>query len=112
MKGDGETSDIQEVGMISDLELKADEMGKIKRAHWTIENRLHHVLDDTFREDRSPAKKSRNNLALIRKFVYNILRLAMLSKSCGEIMTEAMDEFCDDPSLIEKYVFTGIDSFY
>lgn len=112
VKGDGETSDIQEVGMISDLELKADEMGKIKRAHWTIENRLHHVLDDTFREDRSPAKKSRNNLALIRKFVYNILRLAMLSKSCGEIMTEAMDEFCDDPSWIEKYVFTGIASFY
>lgn len=112
VKGDGEASDIQEVGMISDLELKAWEMGKIKRAHWSVENRLHHVLDDTFREDRSPAKKSRNNLALIRKFAYNILRLAMLSKSCEEIMTEAMDKFCDDPSLIEKYVFTGIDSFY
>ncbi len=28
-------------------------------------------------EDRSPAKKSRNNLSLIRKYAYNILRLAM-----------------------------------
>lgn len=109
---DGEASDFQEVGIISDRKLTAEEMGKIKRAHWSIENRVHHVLDDTFREDRSPAKKSKNNLALIRKFAYNILRLAMLSKSCGEIMTEAMDDFCDDPSLMEKYVFNGINSFY
>lgn len=112
VKSDKEGSDIQEVGLISDLELKADEIGKIKREHWSIENRLHHVLDDTFREDRSPAKKSRNNMALIRKFAYNILRIAMLTKSCSEIMTEAMDDFCDDLSLIEKYVFNGIDSFY
>lgn len=98
--------------MISDRELRADEIGKIKRAHWGIENRVHHVLDDTFREDRSPAKKSKNNLALIRKFAYNILRIAMLSKSCGEIMTEAMDDFCDDPFLTERYVFSGIDSLY
>lgn len=112
VKGDDEESDIQEVGMISDKVLTAKEMGQIKRNHWAIENRLHHVLDDTFREDRSPAKKSKNNLALIRKFAYNILRIAILSKSCGEIMTEAMDDFCDDPALIEKYVFSGIDSFY
>lgn len=110
--GDGESSDVQDTGIISDRELTADEMGEIKRSHWSVENKLHHVLDDTFREDRSPAKKSKNNLALIRKFAYNILRIAMMSESCSEIMTEAMDDFCDDHSLIEKYVFNGIDSFY
>ena len=87
-------------------------MGEIKRAHWSIENRVHHVLDDTFREDRSPAKKSKNNLALIRKYAYNILRIAMLSKSCRDVMTEAMDAFCDNLSLPERYVFNGIYSFY
>lgn len=51
--------DIQKTGMISDMELTAEEMGRIKREHWSVENRLHHVLDDTFREDRSPAKKSK-----------------------------------------------------
>lgn len=112
VRSDGEGSDIQEVGLLSDRKLTADEIGKIKREHWSIENRLHHVLDDTFREDRSPAKGSKNNLALIRKFAYNILRIAMLSKTCAEIMTEAMDEFCDDLFLIERYVFNGIDSFY
>ncbi len=104
--------DIQETGMISDMELTAEEMGRIKREHWSIENRLHHVLDESFREDRSPAKKSKNNLALIRKIACNILRIAMLSGRCSEIMTEAMDDFNDNPDLIEKYVFKGIRSFY
>ena len=104
--------DIQKTGMISDMEVTAEEMGRIKREHWAVENSLHHVLDDTFREDRSPAKKSKNNLALIRKFVYNILRISILCGDCPEIMTEAMDDFCDDPYLRKKYVFNGIDSFY
>ncbi len=104
--------DIQKTGMISDMELSAEEIGQIKREHWSVENRLHHVLDDTFREDRSPAKKSKNNLALIRKFAYNILRIAMLAGDSSEIMTEAMDDFSDDPNLRKKYVFNGIASFY
>ena len=111
-RGDEAGSDIQDIGIISDRKLSAEEAGQIKRSHWSVENQLHHVLDDTFREDRSPAKKSRNNLALIRKFAYNILRIAMISESCSKIMTEAMDDFCDDLSLTEKYVFSGINSFY
>lgn len=103
---------ILEMGIISDRELTAEELLQMKRRHWTIENGLHHILDDTFREDRSPAKKSRNNLALVRKFAYNILRIAMLSEPCTEIMTELMDTFCDDLSYTEKYVFNGISSFY
>ena len=77
LTGDGKESDIQDIGVISDRDVTADEMAQIKRAHWSIENRVHHVLDDTFREDRSPAKKSKNNLALIRKFAYNLLRIAI-----------------------------------
>lgn len=56
--------DIQKTEMISDMELTAKETGRIKREHQAVENRLHHVLDDTFREDRSPAKKSKHSLAL------------------------------------------------
>lgn len=111
-KGDGEDSDIQITGMISDRELTAEEMGGYKRAHWAVENKLHHVLDDTFREDRSPAKKSKNNLALLRKFCYNLLRIAMIREKRSDLMTEMMDEFCDDHALIEKYVFRGVKSFY
>ena len=110
--GDREGADIQTIGLISDMEMKAEDMGRCRREHWTVENRLHHVLDDTFREDRSPAKGSKNNLALIRKFAYNILRLAMLHLSTERPMTEMMDLFSDDRKLLERYLFNGIESFY
>lgn len=111
-KGDEEKDDIQVVGIVSDMEMSAEDMGKCKRDHWSVENRLHHVLDNTFREDRSPAKKSKNNLALIRKFAYNLLRLAQIQKNLSLPMTEIMDLLCDDKVLLGKYIFHEIESFY
>ena len=111
-KGDEEKDDIQVVGIVSDMEMSAEDMGKCKRDHWSVENRLHHVLDDTFREDRSPAKKSKNNLTLIRKFAYNLLRLAQIQKNLSLPMTEIMDLLCDDKVLLGKYIFHEIESFY
>ena len=95
-----------------DLIPTAEELGSIKRMHWSIENRLHHVLDDTFREDRSPAKRSQNNLLFIRKYAYNILRLAMYETGLTNIMKEMMDWFCDNAALREWYVFQGTASLY
>ena len=110
--GDGEKDDIQVVGLISDKIMSAQEMGKCKRSHWSVENRLHHVLDDTFREDRSPAKGSKNNLALVRKFALNILRLAQIQMEITVPFSEMMDLFCDDLSLLDRYVFREIQSLY
>ena len=92
--------------------MSAEEMGKCKRDHWSVENRLHHVLDDTFREDRSPAKGSKNNLALIRKFALNILRLAQNQMKINLPISEMMDMFCDDMNLLGKYIFREIESLY
>ena len=111
-RGDKEKDDIQIVGIISDREMSAEEMGKCKRDHWSVENRLHHVLDDTFREDRSPAKGSKNNLALIRKFALNILRLAQNQMKINLPISEMMDMFCDDMNLLGKYIFREIESLY
>lgn len=110
--GDGMNAHVQNIGLISDQKLSSAKMMEFKRSHWSVENKLHHVLDDTFREDRSPAKGSRNSLSLIRKFAYNILRIAMINGHCSRIFTEAMDEFADDHTLMEEYVFNGIKSFY
>ena len=54
----------------------ADELMKAKRAHWGIENSLHWVLDMTFREDESRARKdySAENFNALRQFAYNILK--------------------------------------
>ena len=106
--GDPESADCQIVGMISDMQLSPKEIGKYKRNHWRIENTLHHALDDTFREDRSPAKKSRNNLALIRKFAYNILRLVSIQCGIKRPNTEIMDRLADDFDLLGAYIFKGI----
>jgi len=110
--GDGISDDYQQTGMISDLILTAEEMAAYKRKHWKIENNLHHVLDDAFREDRSTAKGSKNNLALIRKFSYNILRLAAIKEHPGWGMQRMMDYFSDHQEMTEKYIFCEIESFY
>jgi predicted transposase YbfD/YdcC len=103
--GDELTDDIHQVGLISSREMSAQEMLTLKRGHWKIENSLHHVLDDLFREDRSSARKSRNNLAILRKFAYNILRIAIMTEKQESGPTEMSDEFADDLTLVEKYVF-------
>lgn len=49
---------------------------EITRAHWSIENRLHWVLDVVFDEDRARNRKDNGpeNLAILRKLALNILR--------------------------------------
>jgi len=46
------------------------------RSHWSVENKLHWVLDVTFREDLCRTRKdyAALNLALVRKIVLNLLR--------------------------------------
>lgn len=106
--GDNLTDDIHQVGLISSRRMSAQETLETKRNHWKIENSLHHVLDDLFREDRSTARKSKNNLAVIRKIAYNLLRIASLREKTESGPTEMRDQFNDDLTLIEKYVFRGI----
>jgi predicted transposase YbfD/YdcC len=62
---------------VSSIDLPAIELGKIIRKHWQIENNLHWVLDLYFYEDLSRTNKDNalENLALLRKLVYNIVKL-------------------------------------
>ena len=106
--GISKSDDIQTVYVVTNKKMTAKEMQKCRRDHWSVENRLHHVLDDTFREDRSPAKGSKNNLALIRKFAYNILRIMRIQHSVKESLPEVMDLFADSLELLHKYIFEGI----
>ncbi len=41
------------VGLIFDMRISAWEIAKFRRDHKSVENHLHHVLDDTFRENRA-----------------------------------------------------------
>lgn len=56
--------------------LTAEKLLDVVRTHWSIENRLHWVLDVVFDEDRARNRKDNGpeNLALLRKLALNLLR--------------------------------------
>jgi predicted transposase YbfD/YdcC len=60
---------------ISSLDTKTD-FNNCIRSHWGIENKLHWVLDMTFREDeqRKRAKHAAKNFAIVRKIALNLLK--------------------------------------
>lgn len=52
-------------------------LGAIVRGHWSIENRLHRVLDVSSREDQSRIRKGSapEAAALLRHIILNLLRM-------------------------------------
>lgn len=56
--------------------------------------------------------RRKNNLALIRKFAYNLLRFAIIREHPDWGMQRMIDHFCADHGMISKYVFEMADSFY
>jgi predicted transposase YbfD/YdcC len=76
IKTDKSTSVQTQYFIYSCKDMSAKEIMKAKRAHWSIENSLHWVLDMTFREDESRARKdnSAENFNILRHMVYDILK--------------------------------------
>jgi len=60
---------------ISSFDTTAENFGEIIRGHWSVENKLHWMLDVVFREDSSKAKKENSplNLNVLRKIALHIL---------------------------------------
>ena len=63
---------------ISSAVLDAARAAQAVRGHWGIENRLHWVLDVTFKEDQSRLRKGfgARNMAVVRHFALNLVRTA------------------------------------
>ena len=61
---------------ISSAPLDAEAAARAVRGHWGIENRLHWVLDVTFKEDQSRIRKGHGakNMAVVRHFAINLVR--------------------------------------
>ena len=68
---------------IASAALDAARAAQAVRGHWGIENRLHWVLDVTFREDQSRLRKGfgARNMAVVRHFALNLVRSAADGKS-------------------------------
>lgn len=63
---------------LSSATLSAERFAEVVRAHWSIENGLHWVLDVTFDEDRARNRKDHGpeNLAILRRITLNLLNTA------------------------------------
>lgn len=95
---------VEEVIYVTDLkDIKVKEFSRYIRKHWTIENSLHWILDNTFKEDRCTSKKNLESLSLMRKSAYNIFRLAQ--RKIGKKPTEyILDELTNDFEELFKYI--------
>jgi predicted transposase YbfD/YdcC len=62
---------------LSSLPADAAELARCIRGHWSIENRLHHVLDVSFREDDSRIRRDHGpeNVSRLRRIALNLLRV-------------------------------------
>lgn len=92
--------------------MNAQEFAGYARGHWGIENRLHWVFDDFFREDRCTArvKHAMENLGLMRKLVYNLTRLDVNVQ--GMSMRRKEVHYRGDFDAVEKLIFREIPSKY
>lgn len=83
--------------------MTAGEIMQAKRAHWSIENTLHWVLDMAFREDESRARKdnSAENFNVLRQMAYNILKL---DKSTKGGLTDKQFRCSLDENYFEKII--------
>lgn len=68
---------------ISSFAPDACQLAEAVRAHWGIENRLHWVLDMTFREDESRIRKDNapHNAAILKHMALNMLKKAPSRRS-------------------------------
>ncbi len=62
---------------ISTLAPDAERLAHIIRSHWSVENRLHWVMDVIFNDDqmRARSKYAAHNLALLKHITLNLIRL-------------------------------------
>ena len=75
--------------------LTAEEAGperllELNRAHWAIENKLHHVRDVTLNEDRCRVRAGARPLAGLRNLVTFLIRKS------GQAIPEARENFRED----------------
>jgi len=67
---------------ISSKEANAEVLGKGIRSHWGVENKVHHVLDVAYNEDKCRIRKDHGaeNFSIMRRAVQNMVKLEKSKK--------------------------------
>ena len=105
----------------SSIDIPVEELAKIIRNHWQIENNLHWVLDMYFYEDLSRNRKDNamENLSILKKICYNIIKLDTrydkVNKNGNLIKLSTkrkMNRYIDYPNEFEELLFKVIPQIY
>ena len=100
---------INEYYYIMDRKITMDLFMKATRNHWHIENKLHWILDVVFDEDhqRSRVGHSIENLTLLRKIVFNLVRLDDSFDNQNLSLKKKLTSYNANFSLIEQLIFSS-----
>ena len=105
----------------SSVDLPIEELAKIIRKHWQIENNLHWVLDMYFYEDLSRNRKDNamENLSILKKLCYNIIKMDKrydrVNKNGNLVKLSTkrkMNRYIDYPEEFEELLTTVIPQIY
>ena len=105
----------------SSVDLPIEELARIIRKHWQIENNLHWVLDMYFYEDLSRNRKdnSMENLSILKKMCYNIIKMDKrydrVNKNGNLVklsIKRKMNRYIDYPEEFEELLTTVIPQIY
>lgn len=82
-RDDGNTISTEKRYYISSLPLDAEKVLATVRGHWAVENKLHWVLDVTFREDESRIRRGNGAevMSTLRRLTLNLLKQNTTSKA-------------------------------
>jgi predicted transposase YbfD/YdcC len=77
MKGKEVPATTEKRYYISSMKANAKKIGKAIRAHWSVENNLHWVMDVAFNEDKCRSRKddAALNFGIIRRAAFNMLKM-------------------------------------
>lgn len=101
----GERETVEIVYLITSLPSEAagpERIMALAREHWAIENRLHHVRDVSFNEDRCRVRSGARPLATLRN-----LAIALIRRS-GVPIPEARENFREDRSSAIRAVTNAV----
>jgi predicted transposase YbfD/YdcC len=101
----GEETTVTSRYYISSKDASAEELGKIIRNHWSIENNVHWALDVSLGEDGCRARKdnSPKNLTVLRKIALGLLRAFNAGKRVS--IKRKMFRASLNPSFLQKVLF-------
>jgi predicted transposase YbfD/YdcC len=107
-----ETPTVERETYILSRPMDAEEFACYARGHWGVENSLHWVLDDYFREDRCTARAGHatENLALMRKLVFNLMKSDKNVE--GKSMKAKSVYYRTNPRAVEELLFGVIPHMY